>query len=266
MSGEDISGRTIQLVAQTPLDDETLVKHVKHSLSLGLNELRDFEYPHAEVMTLVANGPSASRAPLAKLGPTCALNGALKLFTARGLAPTYAAVCDPMEMVATFFENAPAETHYLVASKCHPRVFDTLMRADRKITVWHIDDFCTWPLLHDRFPVRTAVSVTLTIFEVLERLGWRGYRTWGWDGCFLDGLGHSAPQEENTDAITVEIGSRTFTTTATHVLEAETAAAKMADFRWPLEIMGGGMIGAFLQATWSARINEMLLNRAKSAA
>src|SRR5580765_5062864 len=170
----------VEFVVSTPVSDEDLVANVRHALTLGLPELCDFEYAWNGPLTVVASGPSALKAPFD--GKTLAINGALGLFTRAGRAPTYWVACDPQELVADFLDEMPESTTYLIASKCHPKVFERLR--DRKVILWHVHDECTWELTKERQPVARAVSVTICAFELMARLGWRRFDTWGWDGCF----------------------------------------------------------------------------------
>ena len=228
-------GRLIEFDIRVPVADEGLVSNVRHALSLGLPEVTFV--PGSEVLTVIANGPTARHAPLD--GSTLAVNGALGLFTERDLAPTYWAACDPQEVVAEFVRDAPPETTYLVASKCHPSVFEALK--GRKVMLWHVDDHATWSLVRDRDPVMSGVSVTICAFELMRRLGFDRFETWGWDGCLTDGQTHAVPQCAGGLARTVEVGERRFESTTTWALEAQDAWDKLRDL--PIAINGGGMIG-----------------------
>lgn len=236
----------------TPLDDGTLADHVRQSLARDLPDLRDFEYPWTEDLTILASGPSAKRAPLA--GKTLALNGALKVFTDKGLAPTYWAGCDPQELVADFLVNAPKETIYLVASKCHPKVFETLTAQDCRVVLWHVGDEATKDILADRFPVACAVSITICCFELMARLGFRHFHVWGWDGCLLDGSGYANAQLVASPEVTIEIGDAAFASTHTWGLEAQDAVHALCRFPFPIHIHGGGMTGEMLKAFLPGRI------------
>lgn len=237
---------------QTPLDDGTLVAHVLQALGRELPDLRDFEYPWTEDLTIVASGPSGRRASLT--GKTLALNGSLKLFTDRGLAPTYWAGCDPQELMADFLTDAPKETIYLVASKCHPKVFDTLAAQGCRVVLWHVGDQATKELLEDRFPVACACSITICTFELMARIGWRHFHVWGWDGCLMDGNGYANPQAVASPEVTIEIGDLTFQTTHTWALEAQDAVHALSRFPFPIHVHGGGLAGEMLKAFHPSRI------------
>lgn len=235
----------IEFEVHTPLDSASLVEHVRSALARGLPDLERRLPRRGVELTLVANGPTAKLAP--KNGPTVALNGALKLFTAQGLSPTYWIACDPQEMVAGFLNEAPAETIYLICSNCHPAVFDALM--GRNVIVWHLNTPCVWDLVKDRDPVATAVSVTIVAFEVLERLGYASFHTWGWDGCYLDGKDHAVSQAHHGGERdrTIYVGEQSFASTTTWALEAQDAVTKFRQSAPQVEVNGPGMIGAILR-------------------
>lgn len=240
---------------QTPLSGDVLVSHVKHALSLGLPELRQFEYAWQGELTVVANGPSARQAPVSPFLKTLAINGALKLFTDKGLAPTYWIACDPQELVADFLEDAPKETTYLVASKCHPAVFEALK--DRNVILFHIHDEPTNALTENLGHVSRAVSVTICCFEIMARLGWRKFDTWGWDGCVLDGQEHAVAQTNLGGHIEIEHLDHTYTTLPVWALEAQDAIDALRGFPFPITIHGSGFIGAVLGLYLPVHVTEV---------
>ena len=214
-------------------------------------------------LVVIANGPSARNVDLGAIqGPTLALNGAIKLFTDRGLAPTYWAVCDPQELVADLLpDEPPFETIYYVASKCHPRVFEKLR--GRRVFVWHVSD-CRG---EDRICIPSAYTITVTASWLFLRLGLAtDFDYHGWDGCFMDGRHHASG---DADWSTVEVirmnyggvevadptvphgvrvdGGRDFFTTRDWAAEGKSAAtffqlAKFFDVR--IRINGDGMFEA----------------------
>lgn len=242
---------TIEFDVNTPIADDGLVANVRHALSLGLPDIRDFEYPWAERLNMIASGPSAMYAPLD--GKTVALNGGLRRFTQAGLSPTYWAGCDPQEAMVDFLGEPPKDTTYLVASKCHPAVFERL--GDRNVVLWHVEDDATKTVLGDRCAIATAVSITIVCFELMARLGFRKFHTWGWDGCYMDGLDHIHPQRHSGDAINVQVGDDlAFETTTSWALEAQDAIQALRRFPFPIHVHGGGMTGEVLKAYLPTRI------------
>ncbi len=227
---------------KVPLDGDALLANVTHALSLGLNELRDFEYPYGSALKVIGNGPSARHADLS--GKTVAINGALKLFTDRGLAPTYWIACDPQDMVADFLNDPPEATTYLVASKCSPKVFEALR--GRNVILWHVHEESTNHLTACRAHVSRAVSVTICGFEVYARLGWRSFDTWGWDGCVMDGQEHAVAQKNIGNHVDIEHLDKHYTTIPAWALEAQDAISALRGFPFDIRVHGGGMMGAIL--------------------
>lgn len=210
-------------------------------------------------LTIVANGPTARSADLIRLADseTLALNGSLKLFTDYGLAPTYWAACDPQAKVADFLpDNPPAETVYLVASKCHQSVFEKLKGRD--VRLWHLMDHPA----EGRSRIALASSVTISASWLMHRMGFTDFEYWGWDGCFLDGRHHASSNEPfpvpvlhlnyGGDIESGEvIGGRTFATTRTWAAEAKGAEQffQLADyFDIGIKINGDGMFECARQA------------------
>lgn len=232
----------IEFDIRTPCTVETLEAHVAAARARGLPELSASEVLHRGKLTLVANGPSALRAPL-RNRPTMAANGSIKLFTSRGLAPTYWIGCDPQALMADFLTDAPPETTYLVASKCHPSVFDALK--DRKVLVWHIDDVPS--VTGNPATVPCATSVTLCALSVARLLGYRNIETWGWDGCFWGSRDHAVSQPMNNQRITNLVGRERFDTTPTWCAEAHDATLQLPGADYTVNVKGGGMISAILK-------------------
>lgn len=235
-------GRLIEFDIRTPCGSETLRAHVAHALGLGLAEIEP-QARRRDTLSLIANGPTALDAPLT--GVTMACNGALSLFTAKGLAPTWWIACDPQELVADFLRDAPEETTYLVASKCHPAVFERLR--GRKVLIWHVDDDGAADLTSPA-KVPTATSVTLCAMSVASRLlGFSDIETWGWDGCYRDGRDHAVPQRHVAQTITNLVGRRRFTTTPTWCAEAVDARLQIIGADYRVQVRGRGMFDAILR-------------------
>lgn len=240
-----IEGAEVKFDVTTPCDGTVLRRHVEHALSLGLPDIERYPYSGRR-LTIVANGPTASTAPLD--GDTLAVNGAGKLFTRAGKAPTYWAACDPQEMVASFFDDAPEQTVYLIASKCHPAVFEALK--DRQVVLWHFGDEDGYEdLTADRAQILRMPTITLCALELGDRLGYVGFDVYGWDGCFY-GHQHHAVQQDNGkhDIITLGIGPTIFPTSMSWIYEMDFAVQYLQLVPRDVVVHGPGMIGAMLKA------------------
>lgn len=246
---------SVQFEIHPPVDDGTIAANIAHALSLNLPEA---DAQPLRCLTIIANGPSARDAPLD--GETLALNGALSLFINSNRLPTYWAVCDPQELVADFLpDNPPMTITYLVASKCHPRVFAKLKGRD--VRLWHIDDH---PLPDRTRAVPVASSVTLCVMSVMRRLGYRHFYLHGWDACYdCPALGvvlHHASEpglkSDPPETVTVFVGAeqsedgegftggRPFKTSRTWAAEAQDAMFQLQVADYSVTIHGDGMIKA----------------------
>lgn len=183
--GTIIAGFSLQL----PLDDETCRAHIAASLACSLPEA-----VNRAGITVVANGPSARDVDLSIItGTTLAVNGAIRLFTDKGLSPTFWACCDPQAIVADFLpDNPPKNTVYFVASKCHPSVFEKLK--DRHVRIWHVMDHP----VEGRSNIVASHSITMSAAWLMHRLGYTDMDFYGWDGCFT-GTRHHASDDSVWD-------------------------------------------------------------------
>ncbi len=243
MSQTDQSAGGPKLVPLTfelspPLDPDTIKGHIAHSLSLGLPTVKQGK--NRGPINIIASGPSAKEAPLD--GPTIALNGALGLFTRSGKAPTYWAACDPRERIADFLTDAPEETTYLVASKCHPKVFEALK--GKRVLLWHLNDFET-----PKPAVPSAVSITLCAMSLLRYMGYNKMDVWGWDGCYgQDGSHHVSHQPHEEDGTIIHLpDGQAFNTTMAWGMEAEDALIQLTLADYQPTIHGNGMFQAILK-------------------
>lgn len=237
-------GAIIDFEIRTPIARPQMLVNIAWSRRMGYPEVPACaERPG--VVNIVANGPSALDAPLD--GLTLSLNGSLSVFRRRGIAPTWWAGCDPQAHLSDFVQDAPEETTYLVASKCDRAVFRALGRRD--IRLWHIDD-----TPGHRWAVPTATSITLVAMSLMRRMGYRQFRLWGWDGCYLDGLDHATPQIHQGENITVYVGDTPYRTTTTWAAEAQDAVNQLSGVDYQVDIRGPGMVGAIVRALCPADV------------
>jgi hypothetical protein len=246
------SGSVVQFEIKTPLDGAAIRTHIQSALSRGLDEV-EIAAPREQRLAIVANGPSALNAPLhAPLNgssveePTLAMNNALHLFVDRGIAPDYWMASDPQACVADYLRDAPRDTVYLVASKCHPAVFDALR--DRRVVLWHCAEPGTLDLLTGRLVIQSSITVTLCALNLMPVLGYQRLATWGWDGCYLSDRDHAATQPHHRGGdITIEVmPGQQFTTTPSWAAEAQEAVRLFQSVPRDVTVHGGGMIAAIL--------------------
>jgi hypothetical protein len=245
---------------QTPKSDQRVPANIAHALGLGLPEIDTSE----RSLHIVANGPTAREFFRHRFfGDTMALNGALGVFVDHGRAPTYWAGCDSQEELAGFLKEAPPTTTYLVASRCHPAVFDRLRNHD--VRLWHVSDY---PAAGKR-RVPCAVSITLCAAMLAQRLGYRRLDMWGWDCCFsgssLEDVGeHHAGQGElsaTPEPIEIEIDDEPerYISTSTWMCEISDAQGILPVLRWcgtDVVIHGRSLISAIIPEFGEQELNR----------
>lgn len=230
-----------------PLNDDVCKSQIAASLKRNLPDA-----VRRQKLNIIAGGPSAAKAKLWQMdGPVLALNSAIRLFKETGLYPKYFAACDPQEMVADLLPDSPPyDTIYLIASKCHPSVFQKLKGRD--VRLWHLRDYDA----DGRSRIALCPSVTLSATWLMHRMGYTDFEYYGWDGCFMDGKHHAAVDDDWSSFEHLEvnyggkiegsevIGGKTFLTTRSWVAEAKAAEQffQLADyFDLRLTIHGDGM-------------------------
>lgn len=248
----------VQFQINVPCDSDRLAANIAHAMSLGLSEMDDTAL---KSLTIIANGPSAKLFDINSPGDTLAVNGALKLFTDQGKAPTYWACCDPQALVADFLIDPPTQTIYLVASKCDPLVFQMLQGRD--VRLWHIDDHPLTKSGHRA--VAVASSVTLCVMSLMRQIGYRNFETYGWDACFEGLEQHAGEFIEDYPEGTIDLcvgatvttaedgsqsheGGRWFKTTSTWAAEAQDAIIQTHYSDYRVTVNGDGLIRAMLAA------------------
>jgi hypothetical protein len=243
----------VQFEIHTPASGETIHEHIHHALSLNLPEADGEPLKH---LTIVASGPSRHLAPLT--GDTLAVNGAIGHFLDQGQAPTYWAACDPQELVADFIpDDPPKTTIYLVASKCHPAVFEKLKGRD--VRLWHINDY---PPPKPLRSVRCASTITLVTQSLMRKaFNYRAFDIYGWDACYEEtqsGIIHHAGQPTLTeypeDTLDLCVGAeqidgemsggRWFRTSRSWAAEAQDAITLLSHADYQVTIHGDGLIKA----------------------
>lgn len=63
------------------------------------------------------------------------MSGSHDFLLSRGIVPTYHVECDPRPHKANFLRRTHPDTTYLLASTCHPSLFEML--SHRKVVMWH---------------------------------------------------------------------------------------------------------------------------------
>jgi uncharacterized Rossmann fold enzyme len=120
-------------------------------------------------------------------------SGAHKFLVDKGIVPTYHLEVDPREHKVKLIGQPQKETEYLIASTCHPKVFDHLEGYNVKL--WHVFDATEEGkrlLPHGEWAVTGGCDAGLRAMAMAAFLGFRNLHMFGMDGNASGGAKHAA--------------------------------------------------------------------------
>lgn len=212
----------LQLEMQANTTDKQLRSNLEHVKGLGLPELTLAD-AHDRVLAIVGSGPSL-RSTWRHIPHDCdvmALNGAYGFLRERGRTANYFAMLDARSVNVNFLNDPSADTQYLLASQCHPNIFDRLKSFGR--FVFHL---CT-PTAKAAFPeaklyIGGGGTIGLTAFGLALALGYRKVILYGYDSSFDGEDRHAVEQAQNADQNTIDIWVQDRKYTTSHAMAAQT--------------------------------------------
>ena len=167
-----------------PVDHEQLLRQIAHARSLGYPEVREVE-PHGRRLAVVGGGPSIADHldEIRTYSDIWAINGACRFLRERGIESTLLTL-DPCDFLAPRVSGA---TKALLATRCHPDVFECLKGAD--ITLFEASN--------DAASGMWASCSTATVaFHLATVLGFRKTVFFGCEGSFHEsGTSHAYMDE-----------------------------------------------------------------------
>jgi hypothetical protein len=201
-------------------------------------------------VAIVGSGPSIHET-IKHIQPTDAVfacNAAHELLIARGIIPAYAMLWDAAEVVSTMITPHKGVT-YLVASRCHPSVFEKLKGFD--VVVWHAgsDDEQITERLEEHGRMEPVINggsaAAVRAMFIVVAMGFRHIKVFGIDGSF-DGE-HTHFQKSAVPEVEIKVfcNHRWFRTTAWLAAQAEEVQVLfpiVAGLGVNIEVYGDGLI------------------------
>ncbi len=117
---------------------DELSKNVKHTSNLGLRPITDCDAWRSDNrIAVVGGGPSLKHnlKELRRYKYIMACGSVHDYLVDNNIFPTWCAVTDPDEIMIKYLQRPSPHTKYLLASQCHPKLFDHLRYDD--VFVWH---------------------------------------------------------------------------------------------------------------------------------
>lgn len=137
-----------------------------------------------------------------------AINGSVQYLHANGIKATFCVLLDPQEILAEQIDVVPGVT-WLVASQCHPTVFDKLKGQD--VFIWHAHADCDVEGIASRYRDDFVVipggsTAALRALGLLHSMGFRTFHYYGLDGSFSETRHHAydQPADDNMPIIVVK--------------------------------------------------------------
>lgn len=162
------------------------------TLERGFEPINEYLGKFSGSCSIVGAGPTIKQTHKELKGDVIAINSAIGYLLDQGIVPKFALLWDGTEIVYKFCRRHPDIT-YLVASRCHPRVFEELKGC--KVIVWHaagdhdIAEVMQKPEVIAKMPIPQplicggSAGITRTIY-VASCLGYTDLHIYGADSCY----------------------------------------------------------------------------------
>ncbi len=249
------------------IEEQALVDNVKANIAGDWDQVTPHATNDVELMIL-GGGPSLAdhldeirqlRADGVKL---VTLNGTYNWAIEHGLTPSATVIVDAREFNRRFTKPIVDGCRYLISSQVHPAVLNGLPK-DRTL-LWHTSMDSIREVLNDRyqlwFNIPGGSTVTLRAIPLLRLLGFRKFRLFGFDSCFIEGQGHAYPQPENDRDIRISVncGGRIFDCAPWHVSQAAEFMdlVKFLGDEIELDVVGDGLIAHILKTGAAMAAND----------
>jgi hypothetical protein len=164
------------------LRDEQIRLAIKRA---GVGRIAPAYEPRAEPVAVVGFGPSLEETweQVRGFAHVISCSGAHKFLVERGVIPTWHVEVDPREHKVGLMGPPQRDTTYLIASACHPKVFEHL--AGHTVLLWHVFDPTDTGLRllpRGEWAITGGCDVGLRALSLAAFLGFRDLHVFGMDG------------------------------------------------------------------------------------
>lgn len=243
---DGLTGSDVELACNTEL--EVIARNIRSACARDIPWLTKQPEILMGTALLVAGGPSLvddiEDIRARKGAVVIAMNGTADFLADHGITADYHVIIDAREHNAEFLKRGSAN-HLLLASQCHPSLFEC-----GPTTLFHIA-LNDWDKFIPEGREATAIggghSVGLYAMSIAYTLGFRSLHLYGYDSSYRDGAHHSYPQPKN-DAdpiIEAHVNGRTFKTTtwmAVQVNEFQALANQLRQMGCEITTHGDGLL------------------------
>ena len=244
---------------------DTIKEHIRENAKSDYQLVHPHPLQETEIM-LICGGPSLNdyldeiKELRAGGMPMVTTNGTYNWAIENGMTPSMQMMIDSREFNKRFVTPVVDDCKYMLASQCHPAVFEGLPK-DRTY-IWHVsggldEEGAVADLLDELyevwFPIPGGSTVTLRGLCLLRMLGFHKIHMYGFDSCYRDGEHHAYAQAENDyKSILIPVacgGSRTFLCDAWMYPQAKEFIEMIRMFgdEIDLDIKGDGLIAHIIE-------------------
>lgn len=247
-------------------DPADMLANIDYARSLGLPEIWcAAKEARKERLLIVGNGPSVQlmlgrlkRLAHRKSTRILAVNGAHHWLRSKGIKPWAHLMMDASAIMARHVPDASGTTTYLLASQCHPDVFEAVKGRD--VWLWHaFQGLGEYDHLrrneYNGMLVCGGCTAALRAINLGFLMGFRNFEMYGVDSCFW-GDDHHANEYGEAGAATLKmrVGDRVFDTAGDMAKQAQ-------DFQSLIDRWGTLFPGAKISVHGDGVIVEMMRQR-----
>jgi len=207
--------------------DKVIEDNIKSCIARKLTQVHPHQAQDDKIITVLGGGPTLAgywdeiKEKWDQGQKIVTTNGTYNECIARGILPSAQIVTDARGFNIRFVQPVINNCKYLLASQCHPSLFDAI--PSNQIFVWHtpltdeMSDIVTKELSaigEQWFPIPGGSTVMLRGITLLKILGFSRMEIYGFDSCLSEeGKHHAYEQKENDNEKTivkVTCGGRVF--------------------------------------------------------
>ena len=195
-------------------------EQIKLAIARDLPRIQPHHELREEPCAIVCYGPSLNDTweKVKDFAYVFSCSGSHKFLVEKGIIPTYHVEVDPRAHKVQLIGEPHPDVEYLIASTCHPAVFDHLKGF--KVTLWHVfdnaeDGLRTLP--SNEWALTGGCGVGLRVMTIARFLGFTEQHIFGMDGNQRSNVGkHAAahPMQAKDAFLTEYMGKKYWTTPA----------------------------------------------------
>jgi uncharacterized Rossmann fold enzyme len=181
-----MSSLPLKITGKCVAEDDILFANMDAAIARGYPQVKEAQPIKTGAILLVASAPSVKgqleliKKMKAAGSPIVAIKGAHDWLIDNGVTPDYALAIDPQEHRIAFYKPQ-ASVHYMIASQCHPAMFDNL--DGYQVTIWHPYVKKGQDRPKNCMLIGGGTTSGLRAISLFYVLGYRQFELFGFDSC-----------------------------------------------------------------------------------